>query len=99
MMVSKEDLRLAFLKVLDDETNPISFIGILKELTYGLNLPKSYVNATLKYSGKRKFYMKAKHARNFLLKKKFIQKVAPTADACGGFIISADGKGFLAILR
>ena len=98
-MISKEDLRLAFLRVLDGATAPMSFVSIMRGLSKKMNLTCKDLSATLKYSGKRKFYMKAKHARSFLLKKNFVQKVAATDTVAGGCALTPDGKGFLAALR
>jgi hypothetical protein len=98
MILNKEDLRLNFLRVLNGD-NPKSFVRILRGLAKKMNLSRCDLGVTLKYSGKRKFYTKVKHARSFLLKKNFIQKVEPTADAAGGYALTADGKSFLGALR
>jgi hypothetical protein len=99
MKMTKEDVRLNFLRVLGDSDKPKSFVKIMKGLACKLRLSVYDLSATLKYSGKRKFYTKVKHARSFLLKKNFIQKVEPTADVAGGYALTESGKSFLTALR
>jgi hypothetical protein len=80
------------LKALEGDT-PRSFISVLGDVSYDMGLSNCALSATLKYSGKRKFYTKMKHARSFLLKKALIQKVEK------GYALTDTGKAYLATLR
>ena len=74
MLVTKSEMRSAFLQSLKNEKTGLSSCEIMREIADELCICDCELGMRLKYSGKPIFYTKFQRAKAFLLAKGFIAK-------------------------